>query len=166
VPFLTANCLIVLTLLTTTQVLPPNPALANPVDHATPQSSDSTGNTKKAIVGAAIEIRTDTEGVDFAPFMRSVYRSVKREWLAGMPPSVEKGDKGVVTIQFRVQQDGNVSDDSLKVVSSSSKKEYDDASLRAIRNVAPFDHLPSKFSQPFVELRMIFYYNIAPPKKQ
>jgi TonB family protein len=81
-----------------------------------------------------------------------------------MPSSVENGDKGVVSIQFRVQQNGKVPFDSMKIISSSGKKEFDDASLNAIRNVAPFDHLPSKFSQPFVELRMTFYYNTAIPK--
>jgi TonB family protein len=119
---------------------------------------------QKATVGAAIEMRTDAEGVDFGPFKQSVYLSVKGEWFATMPSSVEKGDKGVVSIQFRVQQNGKVPFDSTKIISSSGKKEFDDASLNAIRNVAPFDHLPSKFSQPFVELRMTFYYNIAIPK--
>jgi TonB family protein len=83
-----------------------------------------------------------------------------------MPPSVEKGDKGVVSIQFRVQQDGKIPEDSLKVLSSSGKKEFDDAGLNAIRDAAPFDHLPSKFSHPFIELRMAFYYNVAPQRPQ
>jgi TonB family protein len=96
--------------------------------------------------------------------MQSVYRPVRRECFAGMPHSIEKGEKGIVSIEFRVQQDGKVPADSLKILSSSGKKELDDASLNAIHNVAPFDYLPSKFSQPFVELRMIFYYNTAPPR--
>jgi len=166
VSFLTAKCLIALTLLAVTQVLPLEPALASPIHNATPQSSDSTGKAQKATGGATIEILTNTEGVDFAPFMRSVYGFIKREWFASMPPSVEQGDKGIVAIQFRVRQDGKVPGDSLKVVSSSGKREFDDASLSAIRNVTPFDHLPSKFSQPFVEVRMTFYYNISLPKKQ
>jgi TonB family protein len=119
---------------------------------------------QKATVAATIEMRSDAGGVDFGPFMQSAYRSVKREFLAVVPASVEKGDKGIVSIQFRVQQDGKVPFDSLKIVSSSGKKEFDDAGLNAIRNIAPFDHLPSKFSQPFIELRMTFYYNTVAPK--
>jgi TonB family protein len=159
-PSFTGMHIVALALMTATQILPPEPSLPYL------QSSDSARNTQRVTAAAAIELRTDTEGVDFGPFMQSVHRSVKREWFAGMPPSVEKGDKRIVSIQFRVQQDGKVPGDSLKVVSSSGRKEFDDAGLNAIRNVAPFDHLPSKFSQPFVELRMTFYYNIAPPRTQ
>jgi len=119
---------------------------------------------QKATVAATVEMRSDAEGVDFGPFMQSAHRSVKRQFLAVMPASVEKGDKGIVSIQFRVQQDGKVPVDSLKIVSSSGKKEFDDAALNAIRNIAPFDHLPTKFTQPFVELRMTFYYNTVAPK--
>jgi TonB family protein len=113
----------------------------------------------------SIELLTPMEGLDFAPFMHSVYVSIKREWFAGMPPSVEKGNKGVVSIRFEVQQDGKVRGDSLRVESSAGKKELDDASLNAVRNAAPFDHLPSKFSQPAIDLRMTFFYNVAPTKK-
>jgi TonB family protein len=159
-PSFTRKRLVTPVLMTAMQILHLQPVLAYPPL----QSSDSIRNTQKATTAASIELLTDTQGVDFGPFMQSVYRSVKREWFAGMPPSIEKGDKGIVSIQFRVQQDGKVPADSLKVVSSSGKKEFDDASLNAIHNVAPFDHLASKFSQPFVELRMIFYYNTAPPR--
>ena len=155
--------LVALVLMTAIQILP-QPALANPAHPATQQSSDSTRNAQKGTAGGSIEMRTDTEGVDFNSYLRALYLSVRKTWYAEMPPSAEKGDKGVVTIQFRVQQDGKIPDDFLKVVFSSSKKEFDNAGLHAIRDAAPFDHLPSKFSQPFVELRMIFYYNTAPPR--
>jgi TonB family protein len=119
---------------------------------------------QKATAGADIEMRTDTEGVDFGPYMKSLYMSIKREWFAGMPPSVEKGEKGTVTVQFRVLRDGKVPEDFLKVVFSSEKKDLDEASLQAVRKAAPFDHLPEKYSQPFIELRMTFQYNVAPQK--
>src|SRR2546425_366448 len=67
--------LVALTLMTAIQILPPEFALAYP------QSSDSTRSTQRA-TAAAIEILTHTEGVDFRPFMQSVYRSVKREWIS------------------------------------------------------------------------------------
>ena len=50
------------------------------------------------------------------------------------------------------------------MVSRSEKKDFDAASLRAIREAAPFEHLPEKFSQPFIVLRFHFYYNLPLPK--
>ena len=42
-----------------------------------------------------MEMLTDTEGIDFKPYIHDVYLSVKKSWFAGMPPSVGKGQQGV-----------------------------------------------------------------------
>jgi TonB family protein len=158
--FFAGKYLVALGFVTALQILPSQPSLASL------QSSDSARTLPKATAAASIEMLTDAEGVDFGPFLQSVYRSVKREWLSAMAPSIEKGNKGIVTIQFRVEQDGKVPDDFLKVVSNSGEKEFEYAARNAIRNMRPFEHLPSRFPQPFDELRMIFYYNTPPPKAQ
>ena len=84
------------------------------------------------------------------------------------PPSIEKGLQGKNTVEFRILRDGNIQKDSLKVLASSQKSELDTASLGAVREAAPFGHLPENFSEPFIVLRMTFYYNLLPlmePKK-
>jgi TonB family protein len=161
-PSFAGKRLVALALVTAIQILPLRPALAYPIHHAPPQSSNSTSTTSNT--GTALEMLTDTEGVNFNSYLNALYFLVRNKWRAGTPPSVEKGDKGIVSIQFRVQQDGKVPSEDLKVVSSSGKKEFDDASLNSIRNVAPFEHLPGKFSRPFIELRMTFYYNVDVPR--
>jgi outer membrane biosynthesis protein TonB len=50
----------------------------------------------------------------------------------------------------------------VKISSSSGKKDLDDAGVNAVRNASPFVPLPDNFPQPFIELRMYFYYNLAP----
>ena len=107
---------------------------------------------------------SDTEGVDFNPYLREVYLSVKKTWFANMPPSIEKGQQGKNIVEFRVLQDGNVPKDSLKMVLSSEKSDFDTASLQGIREAAPFNHLPEKLSQPFIVLRFTFYYNLPVPR--
>jgi len=84
------------------------------------------------------------------------------------PPSIEKGLQGKNTVEFRILRDGNIQKDSLKMIASSQKSELDTASLGAVREAAPFSHLPENFSEPFIVLRMTFYYNLLPlmePKK-
>jgi hypothetical protein len=44
-------------------------------------------------------------------------------------------------------------------VSASGTSELDKASLRAIHAAAPFGQLPEQFSQPFILLCSVFYYN-------
>jgi hypothetical protein len=113
-----------------------------------------------------MQVLTNTEGVDFNQYLREVYLSVKKRWFANMPPSVEKGDQGVDSVEFRILQDGSVPKDSLKVVVSSRKTALDEASLQGIREAAPFSHLLEKFSQPFVELRFVFLLQPSYSSKQ
>lgn len=112
-------------------------------------------------VRAGLEMLSDTEGIDFNAYLREVYLSVKKRWVANMPPSAEKGQQGSNTVEFRVLRDGNVPKDYSRIVIRSEKSDFDAASLQAIREAAPFSHLPEKFSQPFIVLRITFYYNIS-----
>jgi TonB family protein len=126
-----------------------------------PQQS---GSVAKGYAACAIQMRSDTQGVDFNSYLRDVYVSVKKRWFANMPPSVEKGQQGTNTFEFHVLQDGSVPKDSLKMVLSSDRSDFDAASLQGIREAAPFSHLPEKLAQPFIVLRFTFYYNLPIPK--
>jgi TonB family protein len=114
---------------------------------------------------AFIELLTPPEGQDFGPFIRSVYVSIKRELFANMPESIKLGEKGIVSIQLRVGRDGRLAADLPKVVAASGHKELTETALTAVRKASPFNELPEEFSQPFVDLRMTFYYNVDPPKR-
>ena len=129
---------------------------------ATIQSTPSL--PKGAAAGCGMEMLTDTKGIDFKPYIHNVYLSVKKSWFASMPPSVGKGQQGVNAVEFRILQDGNVPKDFLKMTSASGKNDFDAASVQAVREAAPFSHLPEKFSQPFITLRFTFYYNVAIPQ--
>lgn len=122
-----------------------------------PQSG---GSTPKRQVRSGLEMLTDTEGIDFNQYLRTVYISVRQNWFAVMPPSVQAGQQGVNKVEFRVMQDGKIPEDSVKLTVHSGKEDFDRTSLVAIRASAPFSHLPEKFSQPFIALRITFYYNI------
>lgn len=70
-----------------------------------------------------------------------------------------EGQLGKNAVQFRVLRDGTIPKNFLKLVYSSGKKDLDEASSQAVRKAAPFSHLPETYSQPFIELRMTFFYN-------
>jgi hypothetical protein len=112
----------------------------------------------------AIEMLSDSEGVDFNSYLRDAFYSVKKNWFANMPPSVEKGQQGINTVEMRVLQDGSVPKDFLKMVRSSEKGDFDSASLQGVRDSIPFHNLPDAFSKSYIVLRFTFYYNIPPPK--
>jgi outer membrane biosynthesis protein TonB len=113
-------------------------------------------------VGAGIEMLTPTEGVDFNDYLARVYQSVKRNWFAVMPASVELGDKGVVSLQFRILKNGGVPDGEPVKVFGSGKEPLDRAAISSIRASNPFEPLPPAFSGPYIELRFTYYYNLQP----
>lgn len=120
-------------------------------------------NVSRGSARASIELRTDTEGVDFNDYLHDTYFAVKKHWFAKMPGSLVKGQQGTNTIEFRILQDGSVPKDSVKMITSSEKSDFDAASLQAIQEAMPFNHLPEKFSKPFIEVRFTFYYNLPGP---
>ena len=121
------------------------------------------GPTSRHTAACTFKMLSETEGVDFDFYLRDLYLSVRKQWFAKMPGSVARGQQGTNTIEFRVLQDGSVPKDSLKMVVSSENSDFDEASLQAVRNAAPFSHLPEKFSKPDIGLRFTFYYNLPLP---
>jgi len=120
------------------------------------------GGGGRGQVGAGIEMLTPTEGVDFSDYLARVYQSVKRNWFAVMPASVELGDKGVVSLQFRIMKNGGVPDGEPVKVFGSGKEPLDRAAISSIRASNPFEPLPPAFSGPYIELRFTYYYNLQP----
>jgi TonB C terminal len=120
------------------------------------------GGGGRGSVGAGIEMLTPTEGVDFNDYLARVYQSVKRNWFAVMPASVELGDKGVVSLQFRIMKNGGVPDGEPVKVFGSGKEPLDRAAISSIRSSNPFEPLPPAFSGPYIELRFTYYYNLQP----
>jgi hypothetical protein len=109
-----------------------------------------------------IEMLTPTEGVDFNDYLHRVYITVKRNWFSVMPESVQLGDKGVVSLQFRIMKNGVVPDGEPLAVHVSGKEPLDRAAISSIRASTPFEPLPSAFSGPYIELRFTYYYNLQP----
>jgi hypothetical protein len=128
-----------------------------------PQSGGSTAKHGQVVWSSGLELLTDTEGIDFNPYLLTVLLSVRQNWYSLLPPSVKSAQQGINTAEFRVLQNGKVPVDFLKLTVQSGNEEFDRASLTAIRTATPFSNLPEKFSQPFIVLRITFYYNM--PRK-
>jgi TonB family protein len=121
------------------------------------------GSSGHGTAGAGIEMLTDTEGVDFNDYLRRVYLAVKQNWFAVMPASVQLGDQGVVSLQFKIMRDGSVPDSDPQRVFGSGKEPLDRAAISSIRSSNPFPTLPPQFKGPYIELRFTYYYNLPIP---
>lgn len=110
--------------------------------------------------GNGYEILTPTEGVDFSDYMHRMLENVRRNWYAVMPQSALLGDRGRVMLRFKIMANGSVPGDDPSREMSSGKEPLDRAAVSAIRSSNPFEPLPSAFHGPFIEIRIMFLYNL------
>lgn len=110
--------------------------------------------------GNGYEILTPTEGVDFSDYMHRMLENVRRNWYAVMPQSALLGDRGRVLLRFKIMANGAVPNSDPLNEMSSGKEPLDRAAISAIRSSNPFEPLPSAFHGPYIEIRIMFLYNL------
>lgn len=102
------------------------------------------------------EILSDTQGVDFGPYLERILEEVRQNWYLLIPESAEM-KKGKLAIEFAITKDGNVAD--MRLVASSGDASLDRPAWGSITNSNPFPPLPREFTGPFLALRFRYYYN-------
>jgi len=104
----------------------------------------------------AFDILSDTQGVDFGPYLERILQNVRENWYHLIPESAEM-KKGKLAIEFAITKDGKVAD--MKLVASSGDVALDRPAWGSITASNPFPPLPSQFNGPYLSLRFRFYYN-------
>jgi TonB family protein len=104
----------------------------------------------------ALDILSDTQGVDFGPYLQRILEEVRDNWYRLIPESAEM-KKGKLAIEFAITKDGNIAD--MRLVATSNDAALDRAAWGGISSSNPFPPLPSEFNGPFLALRFRFYYN-------
>lgn len=104
-------------------------------------------------------ILSDTQGVDFGPYLARVVYIVRRNWYAVIPESARLGEKGRAGIVFEILRDGSVP--QMRLVASSGSDPLDRAAIAGIRASIPFPPLPQEFTGKHLVLQFIFLYNLG-----
>ena len=104
----------------------------------------------------ALDILSDTQGVDFGPYLQRILQDVKENWYLLIPESAAM-KKGKLAIEFAITKDGHVA--GMKLFASSGDAALDRPAWGSITNSNPFPPLPSEFTGQYLALRFRFYYN-------
>jgi TonB family protein len=104
----------------------------------------------------ALDILSDTQGVDFGPYLQRVLEEVRDNWYRLIPESAEM-KKGKLAIEFAITRDGNIAD--MRLIATSNDSALDRAAWGGITTSNPFPPLPNEFTGPYLALRFRFYYN-------
>jgi len=103
-----------------------------------------------------LDILSDTQGVDFGPYLQRILQDVRENWYHLIPESAEM-KKGKLMIEFAIMKDGRVAD--MKLVAPSGDVALDRPAWGSITASNPFPPLPTEFTGPYLALRFRFYYN-------
>ena len=104
----------------------------------------------------SIDILSDTQGVDFGPYLQRILQNVKENWYHLIPASAQM-KKGKLAIEFAIMKDGKVAD--MRLVASSGEVDLDRPAWGSITASNPFPPLPGEFTGPYFTLRFRFIYN-------
>jgi hypothetical protein len=111
----------------------------------------------------AVNILSDTMGVDFGPYIERVIWDTKKAWYPIIPEEAQPPilKQGRVAISFRIAPNGSVIPGSMHLDGPSGDVALDKAAWAAI-TYAGYPPLPKNFKGPYLELRFYFLYNIRP----
>lgn len=104
----------------------------------------------------ALDILSDTQGVDFGPYLERILQDVRENWYHLIPESAEM-KKGKLAIEFAITKNGQVAD--MRLVATSGDVALDRPAWGSITASNPFPPLPNNFTGPYLALRFRFYYN-------
>ena len=103
-----------------------------------------------------VEILSETQGVDFGPYLRVVLSEVHTNWYKSIPQEDRTLSDNVI-IQFEILKNGKVA--NIKLAEPSGVVDLDRAAWSAVSVASPFPPLPSEFSGPSLRLRCRFLFN-------
>lgn len=146
---------------------PPSPPSSS--EPWTPQPWNPHPSTKTASsspiarVEGNLELLSDTQGVDFHPYLNRVLQAVRQNWYAIIPETARPPQlkSGTVAIQFVILPNGKIA--GMQYNESSGDIALDRAAYGGITASAPFLPLPDEFHGPYLSLRVHFNYNPAKP---
>ena len=106
-----------------------------------------------------LDVLSDTQGVDFGPYLKRVVDNVRRNWYELIPESARAPlmKKGKVSIEFAITKEGRVA--GMQIIGPSGDIALDRAAYGGITSSNPFPPLPSEFSGQYLALRFHFFYN-------
>ena len=107
------------------------------------------------------QILSDTQGVDFGPYLQKVIRETYRTWDPLIPEEVNPPilKRGQCEIIFTILPNGRLQAHAMQLTGRSGDVALDRAAWGAIEG-ADYPPLPREFHGPYLQLRFRFQYNV------
>ncbi|MCU1322617.1 MAG: energy transducer TonB [Acidobacteriaceae bacterium] len=110
-------------------------------------------------MNTGVEVLSDTQGVDFGPYIRRILSDIQRNWEPLIPeearPPLNK--QGETLIRFTIGSNGRIV--AMNLDNSTHDDAINKACWSAITSEGQFPPLPKEFKGPVLELRLLFLTN-------
>jgi TonB family protein len=119
----------------------------------------SGGGRGRAQAGQGVDILSDTQGVNFQPYLARIMREIYEQWIPLLPeetrPPLNK--QGTTQIRFTINPDGTIA--AMHLDGSTHDDALNRAAWGSITGVGQFPPLPKQFHGPNLELRIHYLVN-------
>ena len=117
------------------------------------------GSGRGAALGQGVDILSDTQGVNFQPYLQRILREIYEQWIPLIPeeaqPPLRK--QGGTLIRFTINADGTIA--AMNLDGSTHDDALNRAAWGSITGVGQFPPLPKEFHGPNLELRIHYLVN-------
>jgi TonB family protein len=132
-------------------------AIQSAAKHPGGGGAGSSGSSSPLNTG--VDILSDTQGVNFNPYISRILREIYQQWLPLIPeearPPLSK--QGETLIRFSILPDGTIG--AMHLDGSTHDGALDRAAWGSITGVGQFPPLPKQFTGPNLELRIHYLVN-------
>jgi outer membrane biosynthesis protein TonB len=108
--------------------------------------------------GAGAQLLSDPMGVDFDPYIKRILILIRNNWIPLIPeecnPPISKA--GTTLIRFRIEKDGTITANGMKLEDSTHDEAIDRAAWGGITSVGQFPPLPKAYPGQSIDLRIQF----------
>jgi outer membrane biosynthesis protein TonB len=123
----------------------------------------SRGSSSPLSLGpGGVEVLSDTQGVNFDPYLRRLIADIYRNWLPLIPEEAKPplSKQGETLVRFRILPDGRIG--GMWLDGSTHDDAINKSAWGSITSEGQFQPLPSQFHGPNLELRIHYYVNRQP----
>lgn len=117
------------------------------------------GSGRGAALGQGVDILSDTQGVNFQPYLQRILREIYEQWIPLIPEEAQPplNKQGVTQIRFTINADGTIA--AMHLDGSTHDDALNRAAWGSITGVGQFPPLPKEFHGPNLELRIHYLVN-------
>jgi hypothetical protein len=124
-------------------------------------SSDMQAPALTDHAGGGLQVLSDTQGVNFGPYLQKVIRETYRTWYPLIPEEVNPPilKRGECEVVFTILPNGRLQPHAMILTGRSGDVALDRAAWGSIEG-ADYPPLPREFHGPYLQLRFRFQYNV------